>query len=58
MNYKLERVKLEEKEILPDYYENGEKLKNRGIDTDFDKMDSIIKDGEVSSKDIDELKEK
>ncbi len=47
-----------EQDVLPDYYENAEKLKERGIDTDFDKMDSIIKDGEVSSKDIDDLKDK
>lgn len=47
-----------EQNVLPDYYENVEKLKNRGIITDFDKMDLIIKDGKVSSKDIDELKEK
>ena len=46
-----------EKGILPDYYENAEQLKNHGIETDFSKMDSIIKDGFVSAKDIDELKE-
>lgn len=44
-------------DILPDYYENMEQLRIKGIETDFDKMDSIIKDGEIKSKDLDELKE-
>lgn len=47
-----------ERGVLPDYYENAEQLKKCGIETDFDRMDSIIKDGEVSAKDIDNIKEK
>ncbi|MDD4376342.1 MAG: DEAD/DEAH box helicase family protein [Clostridia bacterium] len=46
-----------EKDILPDYYENMEKLKQHNVKIDFEKMDTIIKDGRLSSKMIDELKE-
>lgn len=44
-------------DTIPDYYENMEKLKAKGIKTDFDKMDSIIKDGSISSTDLDVLKD-
>ena len=43
--------------LIPDYYENMEKLRARNINTDFDKMDSIIKDGVIKSEILDELKE-
>ncbi len=46
-----------ENDKLPDYYENMEKLRQHNIKMDFDKMDTIIKDGVLSSKMIDELKE-
>ncbi len=44
-------------EKLPDYYENMEKLKQKGLKTDFNKMDTMIKDGQVSSEILDTLKE-
>lgn len=43
--------------ILPDYYENMEQLRIKGIETDFNKMDNIIKNGEIDSKDLDDLKD-
>lgn len=42
-------------EIMQDYYTNMEKLKQFGIKEDFDKMDSIIKDGVIDSETIDKI---
>ena len=39
-------------EVMQDYYTNMEKLKQFGIKEDFDKMDSIIKDGVIDSETI------
>lgn len=44
-------------DILPDYYENMEFIKRKNVKTDFKKMDIIIRDGVISSKVIDEIKE-
>jgi type III restriction enzyme len=41
---------------MPDYFENMEKLKLKGIKTDFEKMDGIIKNGNILSGDLDSLK--
>lgn len=46
-----------EKEVLPDYEENMDKLKIKNIQIDFNRMDSIIKDGKLSSEDIDSFKD-
>ena len=46
-----------EKDILPDYEQNIEKLKLKNVQANFDRMDSIIKDGKISSKDIDEYRD-
>jgi len=42
-------------EILQDYYSNMEKLKQFGIKEDFDKMDSIIKNGVIEAETIDNI---
>lgn len=42
-------------EIMQDYYNNMEKLKEEGIIEDFEKMDSIIKDGKIESEVIDKI---
>lgn len=42
-------------EVMQDYYTNMEKLKQLGIKEDFDKMDSIIKDGVIDSETIDKI---
>jgi type III restriction enzyme len=41
---------------MPDYFENMEKLKLKGIKTDFEKMDGIIRNGNILSGDLDSLK--
>ena len=42
-------------EVMQDYYTNMEKLKQFGIKEEFDKMDSIIKDGVIDSETIDKI---
>ena len=42
-------------EVIQDYYNNMEKLKQFGIKEDFDKMDTIIKDGIIDSETIDNI---
>lgn len=42
-------------EILQDYYSNMEKLKQFGIKEDFDKMDSIIKNGVIEAETLDSI---
>ena len=42
-------------EVMQDYYNNMENLKKFGIKEDFDKMDSIIKDGVIDSETIDKI---
>ncbi|MBQ4263072.1 MAG: DEAD/DEAH box helicase family protein [Bacilli bacterium] len=42
-------------EVMQDYYTNMEKLKQFGIKEDFDKMDSIIKNGVIDSETIDKI---
>lgn len=46
-----------EMNILPDYYENMEKLRQKNVQIDFDRMDTIIKDGMISSNTLDTLKD-
>ena len=44
-----------EYEIKQDFYENMEKLKKMGINEDFEKMDTIIKNGIIESETIDSI---
>lgn len=44
-----------ENDVLQDFYTNMEKLKEFGINEDFDRMDAIIKDGIIDSSVIDKI---
>lgn len=54
-HYFAEYFMIPEDDVLQDFYTNTEKLKRFGINENFDKMDSIIKNGKIESEVIDTI---